>query len=135
MSASTPTGSSGDERTLGQLVAQASQDLSTIVRSEVALAKAEVTSGVKVMGKGAGLLGAAGFLGLLAVIVLLHAAAEGLVAAGLPAWAAYLIVAGVLLLIAAILALVGKNALTSASPAPQKAITHAQETIATLKSR
>jgi hypothetical protein len=92
-----------------------------------------VTTGAKVMGKGVGLLGAAGFLSLLALILLLQSAAYGLVAAGLPVWAGYLIVAVVLLLLTAILALVGKKALSSASPVPQKAITSAQQTIATLK--
>ena len=48
-------------RTIGQLVADASRDVSTLVRSEIELAKAEVTGGLKVAGKGAGMLGAAGF--------------------------------------------------------------------------
>lgn len=133
MTMSTPAGGPGEERTLGQLVASASEDLSTILRTEIALAKAEVTTGAKVMGKGVGLLGAAGFLALLALILLLQSAAFGLVAAGLPVWAGYLIVAVVLLILTAILALVGKKALSSASPVPQKAITSAQQTIATLK--
>ena len=39
------TGTSGKERTIGQLVADATHDLEGIVRGEIALAKAEVTSG------------------------------------------------------------------------------------------
>ena len=54
------TGTSGTERTIGQLVADATHDLEGIVRGEIALAKAEVTDGAKVLGKGAGLLAGAG---------------------------------------------------------------------------
>ena len=53
------TGTSGTERTIGQLVADATHDLEGIVRGEIALAKAEVTSGAKVIGKGVGLLAGA----------------------------------------------------------------------------
>ncbi len=96
-----------EERTLGQLVAQASDDLSGIVRAEIALAKAELRGDVKNAALGGGLFGAAGYLGLLASILLVIAAAYGLVAAGLSPWLAFLIVAVVLLLIAGVLALVG----------------------------
>ena len=54
-----------NERTIGQLVADATHDISGIVRSEIALAKAEVSSGAKVMGKGAGFLVCAAVLGVL----------------------------------------------------------------------
>ena len=54
-------------------------------------------------------------------------------AAGLPIWLGFLIVAVVLFLIAGILALVGKKALAKAKPVPEKAIASTQETIATIK--
>ncbi len=135
MSMTPPLNDAAEERTLGQLVVQASEDVSTIVRSEIALAKAEVTSGLKVAGMGVGMFGAAAFLVLLAVILLLQSAATGIAAAGLPLWAGYLIVAAVILLVAAILALIGKKAMSKASPVPAKAIDHAQKTVATLTSR
>ena len=135
MSSSTPEGSPGEERTLGQLVAQASEDLSTIVRSEIALAKAELTDGAKSMGLGVAMFAGAAVFAVFALIYLLHAAAQGIAAAGLPVWAGYLIVGGVLLIAAAVLALVGKRALSKASPTPTKAIAQAKETVAALKSR
>ena len=58
-------GVDGDERTIGQLVADATHDVSTIVRNEIALAKAEITTDAKAAGKGAGMLAAAAFLALL----------------------------------------------------------------------
>ena len=72
------TGTSGTERTIGQLVADATHDLEGIVRGEIALAKAEVTDGAKVLGKGAGLLAGAAFLALMGVVFLLHSAAWGI---------------------------------------------------------
>ena len=60
------------ERTLGQLVADATHDLSTIVRSEIELAKTEITTEAKTAGKSAAMFGAAAFVGLLGVIFLFH---------------------------------------------------------------
>lgn len=119
------------QRTIGQLVADATTDVQGLVKSEIALAKAEVTHGAKVMGKGAGLLGAAAFVGLLGLIFLFHTLAQVL-AIWLPLWAGYAIVTGVLLLVAAVLALLGKNALTRAKPVPERAISEAQKTVAAL---
>jgi hypothetical protein len=121
-----------EERTLGQLVAQASDDLSGIVRAEIALAKAELRGDVKNAALGGGLFGAAGYLGLLASILLVIAAAYGLVAAGLSPWLAFLIVAVVLLVLAGILALVGKSRLSKLGP-PERTIRNAQATIQAVK--
>jgi VIT1/CCC1 family predicted Fe2+/Mn2+ transporter len=121
-----------EERTLGQLVAQASDDLSGIVRAEVALAKTELRADVKNAAVGGGLFGAAGYLGVLASIALVIAAAFGLVAAGLSPWLAFLIVAVALLVVAALLALVGRSRLGKLAP-PERAIRNAKDTIAAVK--
>lgn len=120
------------ERTIGQLVADATHDLQGIVRSEIALAKAEVSQGAKVMATGAGLLGGAAFLGLLGLIFLFHSLARVL-AIWLPVWAGYLIVTGVLFLVAAVLGILGRNALQRAKPAPERAIEQGKQTVAVLK--
>ena len=121
-----------EERTLGQLVAQASDDLSGIVRAEIALAKAELRTDVKNAAVGGGMFGAAGYLGLLATVTLVIAAAYGLVAAGLSAWLAFLIVTIVLLLIAGLLALIGRSRVRKLAP-PERTIRNAQATIAAIK--
>ena len=126
------TGPSGTERTIGQLVVDATHDLEGIVRGELALAKAEVTSGAKVLGKGAGLLGGAAFLALMGFAFILHGAAWG-IGEWLPVWAGYLIVAAVVLVVAVVLGLMGKKALETARPAPERAIDQAQQTIAVIK--
>src|SRR5674476_1042075 len=92
------------ERTLGQLVADATHDLSSIIRSEIALAKAEIGADAKKAGAGAGLFAAAALLVFLALILLPIAAAYGLVAAGLAPWLSFLVVSGVFLMLGAILA-------------------------------
>lgn len=120
------------ERTIGQLVADATHDIEAIVKSNIALAKVEVATGAKRMGKGAGLLGGAAFVGLLGLIFLFHTLANVL-AVWLPVWAGYLIVTVLLFVIAAVLGLLGKKALESAKPAPTLAIEEAQKTIAVLK--
>ncbi len=122
-----------DEPTIGQLVASASRDVSTIVRSEIELAKTEITGSLKFAGKGAGMFAGAAFFGLFGLGFLLTALAWGLVALGLATWLAFLIVAVILFLGAAILALVGKKAMAHADPTPKRAISQAQQTIATIK--
>ena len=132
MTASTPR-NGGSDATLGALVATASRDLSTLVRSEIELAKAELRQEAKNGATGGAMFGAAGFLSLLAVILLSIAAAYGLVALGLhPGWA-FLIVAGAYLLIAGILALVGKKVISKVGP-PERTIRTSKETASFLKS-
>lgn len=127
------TSGNGTERTLGQLVADATQDISTIVRSEIAMAKAEVTAEAKIAGKGAGMLAGAAFVGLLGLIFLFHTLANVL-DVWLPLWAGYLITTVVLFLLAAILGLVGKNSMSKVKPKPERTIKNAQETIEAIKS-
>ncbi len=130
MTMAAPT--SDTDRTIGQLVADVTHDLQGIVRGEIALAKAEVTTGAKVLGKGAGLLAGAAFFGILFVIFLLTTIAQVL-DIWLPLWAAYAIVTAVILIVTAVLALLGRNALQSAEPVPERAIDQGQRTIAVLK--
>jgi hypothetical protein len=120
------------ERTLGQLVADASHDLSAIVRSEVALAKAELRADLKAAAVGGAMFAVAGVLAFLALILLLIAAAYGLVAAGLAPWLAFLVVAVVLLVVTGVLALVGKKQLGRAGP-PKRTMRTSKETVETLK--
>ena len=121
------------EETLGALFATASRDLSALVRSEVELAKAEVREDVKHGVKGGAMFGAAAFLGLLATILLSIALAQGLVRAGVVSWLAFLIVAVLYLVVAGLLALVGKKAVSKVGP-PARTIRTSKETAAFLKS-
>ena len=95
------------EQKLSDLVSSAAQDLSALVRGEIALAKAEVRQDVQQAATGGALFGAAAVLGVFALIMLCFAAAYGLHAAGLGLAWCWLIVAGAFLLFAGICALVG----------------------------
>lgn len=121
------------ERTVGQLVADATHDFSSILRSEIALAKAEMGADAKKAGVGAGMFAVAALFAFLALVLLPIAAAYGLVAAGLAPWLSFLIVAGLLLVLGAILTLVGKSRVSKIKGKPERAIRNAQETIAAIR--
>lgn len=80
------------------------------------------------------MLGAAGYFGINALTLIYIAAALGLAALGLPYWAAFLIVAGVLLVIAAVLGLIGLRRLKKVKP-PEKTIANAQALVNEVKGR
>jgi hypothetical protein len=132
MTDTTPGNGYRAEPTLGALFANASRDLSTLVRDEIELAKSEIKVDVKHGVMGGVMFGAAGFVALLALILLLITVAEGLVALGLSRWLAYLVVAVVLLIVAAVLAFIGKKAVSKLGP-PERTIRTSKETAAFLK--
>lgn len=117
-----------DDRPIPTLVTEALDDVKAILAHERALAQAEVTAAAQKAGIGAGLFAAA--LGLLSLmpLFLLIAGAEGLVAAGLSRWAAYLIVAGIMLLVAVLLAGIGVLVVRRVGP-PKRAIATTRETV------
>ena len=84
------------------------EDISALVKAEIALAKAELADGAKAKGIGAGAFVAAAVMGWLALQGLLITAGFAL-ALVVPGWAAAAIVTGVLLLLMLIAALVGKR--------------------------
>ena len=120
---------SQDDPTIGRLVADASRDLSSLIQNEIALAKSELKVSVKNGGTGAGLFAGAAFLGLLAIIMLSIAFAYFLHMTGLHLAWCFLIVFGVYLLIAGLLAFLGMKKVR----APERAIHQAQETKQLLK--
>jgi hypothetical protein len=122
----------GEEPTIGRLVADASRDVSTLLHSEIALAKSELKVSVKAGGVGLGLFAAAAFVGMLAIIMLSVAFAYLLSMTGLHLAWCYLIVFAVYLLIAGILAMVGLKSVKKVR-APERAIHQAQETKTLLK--
>ena len=106
---------SQDDASLPQLITRLTEQTSTLVRDEVQLAKTEIQQSVRDAGLGAGLFGTAGVVALYAVGALVAAAILGLGQAVEP-WLAALIVGVVLLLVAGVVALAGKNKVQQASP-------------------
>ncbi|MDT0213012.1 phage holin family protein [Rothia sp. ARF10] len=97
-------------RSIGALVSDISSDLSTLVRQEVELAKAEAKQSATQAGKGAGMLGAAAVAGQLALVFLSVAAWWALGEAIGRGWSG-VVVAVVWAIIAAILASAGRSQL------------------------
>jgi hypothetical protein len=122
------------EPPLSTLVSEATRDLSTLVRAQVELAKAELQQQAQSGATGGVLLVLAAVLSGLAVYMLCFAGAYGLVRAGLPVWAAFLVVAAVLATIAGVLVLFGRSRLSKMS-GPQRASAAWRETVETLKRR
>lgn len=110
------------DESVSVLVSRASQQISELVREEMQLARAEMTQKGKRFGKGGGLFGAAGLLGILAAQALVATCIAAL-ALVLPVWASALILTAVLAAMAAVTALAGKKQIDEAgAPLPEKTI-------------
>ena len=114
---------------VGELVRRASENASTLVRAEIELAKAELSTTVKRAGIGGGMLAAAGAILLFSVPFLFVMIAELLHFLGLWRWLSYLIVWVLFLLIAGILALIGRSQLRKMQK-PERTIKTAKDTAA-----
>jgi hypothetical protein len=113
-----PQTTTGDDPTLGERLGNVTRDLSTLMRQEVALAKAEVSQSASKAGKGVGLLAGAavaGFFVLMFLSISLWRALGNEIGFG---WSA-LIVAVIWAIIAAILGVVGKKALDQVRGVPE----------------
>ncbi len=118
---------SEEEPTIGKLVADASRDVSTLIKSEIALVKSELKVSMTAGGIGIALFAAAGFLVFLGIIMISVAFAYFLTMwfdIDL-AWS-FLIVFGAYVLLAALLGLVGVRKIKQVR-APERAIEQARE--------
>jgi uncharacterized membrane protein YqjE len=117
-----------DEPTIGRLVHDATQDISTLIHKEIQLAKSELKVSVKAGGTGLGLFGAAAFLAVLAVIMLSVAIAYFIHwnGDGLALHWAFLIVFGLYMVLAGLLAMIGIRKVKQVR-APQRAIEQGRE--------
>jgi uncharacterized membrane protein YqjE len=110
-----PGTTGGDDRSLGQIVSDVTQDITTLIRQEMDLAKTELKQEMSKAGKGAGLLGGAGVAGyfvlLFLSVTLMYALNEAM-----DAWLAALIVTALWAVVAAVLAMVGKKSLDKSNP-------------------
>lgn len=123
---------SPEDPTIGKLVADASRDISSLLRNEIALAKSELKVSVKNGGTGLGLFGAAAFLGVMALIMLSVGFAYLLSMTGLHLAWCFLIVFAAYLLLAGLLAFLGVKKVKKVR-APERALHQAQETTTILK--
>ncbi len=118
-----------DDRSVGDLLKELSEQTSTLVRQELDLAKAEMAQKGKQAGMGAGMFGGAGLFGLLAMIALTACFIMALDTA-MKGWLAALLVAAVYAAIAGALALTGKSKVQEAAPVvPEQTVETVKEDV------
>ncbi|MER8223456.1 phage holin family protein [Streptomyces sp. NPDC094143] len=124
-----------EHHSVGELVGQAAEQLSRLVRQEVALAKEELAEKGRRAGRGGGLLGAAGAVAYAGFLALAGTGTAAL-SLVLPVWAAALIVTGVLFVIAAVLAAMGRGQLRRAAPpTPERTIDSVKADVEEIRER
>jgi len=119
---------------VGTLVSEVAQDLSTLMRQELALAKAEMKEEASRAGKAAGALGGAGLAGWLTVVFVSLAAMFALGSVMPLGWAA-LIAAVVWAIAGAALYVSGKNKLSSVKAVPDRTVETVKEDVRWLQNR
>jgi uncharacterized membrane protein YqjE len=126
---------STEDRPIGDLAKQLSEQVSRLVREELRLAQVEMTQKGKRVGLGAAMFGGGGVVALYGVAAIL-AAVILLLAKVMPAWGGALIVAGVLLAVAGTLAMLGRKQMSQATPAvPQQTVDSVKADVEEIKER
>jgi len=112
------------DKSLGELFGQLTGDMGHLFRQEVQLAKTEARQEIRQAGKGAGMLAGAGLSAWLA-LVMLSLTLAWLLDKGLDRAVSFLLVGLLWVVVAAVLASIGKRQMSAAKPLP--------ETVQTLK--
>jgi len=121
------------ERSLGTIVKELTEDITTLFRGEIALLKLEIKDTVAKLGGGIGLFAGSLFLGLFGLAFLFVTILLVLVRLGVPAWLSALIVTVVLLAAAAVLAIMGKKKFAAVQFVPNKSIESIKTDIESIK--
>jgi uncharacterized membrane protein YqjE len=108
-------GNASDQRSLGEIVSDVTQDLTTLIRQEIDLAKTELKEEGTKAAKGAGMLGGAGLAGYFTVLFL-STTLMFVLDEFLELWLAALIVTVLWAIATAVLALIGKKKLEASRP-------------------
>jgi Flp pilus assembly protein TadB len=109
------------DASIGELLSQLSAQTSRLVRDELRLAQKEFQQSAKHAGIGAGLFSLAGLLAFLGFVTLIGAAVAAL-SLVLPVWAAAVIVAVVLFLVAGVAGLIGRRQADEVTPAAPRTV-------------
>lgn len=116
-----------DDRSLGQLFGDLSRQLTTLVRQEIDLARAETTAKVTTAGRDAAMIGAGGAVAYAGALVLLGAVVLILIRLGLDPWLAALIVGLIAVAVGAVLVDQGRKRLQNVDVVPERALDTARE--------
>jgi hypothetical protein len=115
-----------DGTSVGQLIGEVTRDLSTLMRQELELAKAELRAEAKKAGQGAGMFGVAGFAGYLVVLFLSLALMWGLSNVMDTGFAA-LVVAGLWAVIGGVAFVMGRERFRQVNPKPERTVDTLQQ--------
>jgi len=123
------------DRSTADLVKLLSEQVSTLVRGELKLTQLEMTRKGKQAGAGAGMMGGGGLLAFYGLACLIACAIIAL-ALVIPAWLAALIVGVVLLAVAAVVALLGRNRVRKANPpVPRESVARVRTDVDVIRQR
>jgi Putative Actinobacterial Holin-X, holin superfamily III len=122
------------ERPIGELLKQLSEETSTLVRQELALARAELELQGRRAGMGAGMLGGAGVAGLL-TLGALTATLIAVLDTAMATWLAALIATVIWAAVAGVLALQGRNKIKEATPPAPQTVETVKEDVRWAKTR
>ena len=120
------------DSSLGDLFSRLTADLSKLMRDEVELAKVEINSAVQEARTAGISIGAAGFLGVMAFVMLSFAAAWGLTEV-VPEGVAFLIVGAAYGVVALALLALGRQRLKAVKPVPEQTVETLKEDVAWAK--
>lgn len=123
------------EHTTGELVKQVTEQVSVLVRDEMKLAQLEMTSKARQAGKGAGMMGGGGLVALYGVACLIACVIIA-ISHVLQPWLSALIVGAALLVVAGVLAALGRGHMKKATPPmPTEAVDSVKTDVAEIKER
>ncbi len=126
-------GRRADDKSTAELAGDLARQMTALVHDEIQLAKAEMAEKGKRAGLGAGMFGAAGLLALFA-LGCLTASVVAAIALVVSVWLAALIVGAAYLLVAGAVVLIGRKEMDHATPPiPTEALESAKEDVAWLK--
>jgi hypothetical protein len=121
-----PESTGGADASIGELVRSLGQDVSSLMRQELELAKAEVKQEVVKTGKATGMFGAAGFAGYMMLLFGSIAAWWGFATLMDPGWAA-LIVTAIWAVIGAVTFMMGRRQFREVHPKPERTVETVKE--------
>jgi len=124
------------DTSVGQLIGEVASDLSTLMRKEIELAKAEMTAEAKKAGKGAGLLGGAGYAGHMVALFVSLALSWAISDLADFSWGwGFLIVSIIWAIVAAVLYSKGREQMKRVNPKPEQTVDTLKEDVQWAKNR
>lgn len=121
------------QRTIGTIVRDLTEHISTLFRSEVALLKLELKDTAGKLGGGVAMFIGAAFLGVFGIGFLFVTVVLGLVRLGVPAWLSTLIVTILLFAGAAVLAVMGKKKFAAVQFVPEESVKQVKADVESIK--